>query len=805
MKRVPTYRRLWLIAMPALLLLVACNNDTGTSEALSHLSRSETYAEQGQYRSAVLELHNAIQAEPAAIDLRVRLAQLYINMGNPKAAENLLTPLLAEHPSPVALTLARAYSAQGKHVSAGKTLANLNPESTHDQAEMALIQAESLRQSGRTDDALKRFSSLAENQPGNPAATRGLIESLLDQGKATSAIRVAEAWTNEHGPDPDILYLKGLAYYRLNTLEPAAAALTEAVAAVPSSDVFLPVRRNIVSLLARTLTEQGKITEAQIYHRILAENTNSEAQEQAQAAIAAIKEDRLDDAKHILEDVLTLNPENQAIALLLGAVAYEQGNLSESATLFRNNVDPETSPPTFIRAAAIAQIDMGQREEALEILSRAVEARPDDPELLGIHGIIALSFPEHEQAGRESLAKAIQGDPDNIGLRLILARHLIAQGIPDEALNQLRGAYTTDPAHWVSTGLYLSLLIEGQHEEEVAEIRESLRNGYPATPESRLLIAIADAGLGHTEKAIAQLKALSNDYPDSPQPNLVLSKLYRESGNQALAIDALVRSAISSPESPVPLRQASQLYAEENDVDDTIRWLESVGKEHPVIAANAQALAALWELGQGRLAAARARLSSDRSMSSALREVHAELLIAEAEQAMDAGAFQVAREKTAEAIAMQPNNLRFALAQSNIPLREGHPEVALSILLELEKTFGAETRILSKKATVLLLQGETESAIELYELILQRAPDHLSALNNLAWLLKETAPRRALELATRASRLAPENPAILDTYGWILYLVGEAEEARKVTEKAYALAPENEEIAKHLKTIKQSL
>ena len=805
MKRVPTNRRLWLIAIPAIMMLIACNNDTGTSEALSHSSRSETYAEQGQYRSAVLELHNAIQAEPATIELRVRLAALYIKMGNPKAAENILAPLLEEHPSSVGLTLARAYTEQGKHVSAGKTLAKLNPESADDQAQMALIQAESLRQSGRTDDALNRFTTLAENNPNSPGPTRGQIASLLDLGNATRAIEVAEAWTSKNGPNSDILYLKGLAYYRLNTLEPAAAALTEAVAAVPSSDVFLPIRRSIVSLLARTLTEQGKITEAQIYQRILAENTNSEAQEQAQAAIAAITEDRLDDAKHILEDILTLNPDNQAVALLLGAVAYEQGNLNESATLLRNNVDPETAPPTLIRAAAIAQIDTGQREEALEILSRAVEARPEDPELLGIHGIIALSFQEHEQAGQESLSKAILSNPDNIGLRLVLARHLIARGTPDEALAQLRSAYTINPAHWVSTGLYLSLLIAGEHVEEVSEIRKSLQNSYPATPESRLLIAIADAGLGQTKKAITQLKTLSNDYPDSPQPNLVLSRLYRESGSRALAIDALVQAAISSPDSLAPLRQASQLYAEDHDVDGTISWLESVGKEHPGIAASAQALAALWELGQGRLTAVRARLSSDGSMSSALQKVHAELLIAEAEKAMDAGAFQVAREKTAEAMAMQPNNLRFALAQSNIPLREGHPEVALSILVELEKTFGTETRILSKKATVLLLQGETGSAIELYELILKRSPDHLSALNNLAWLLKENAPGRALELATRASRLAPQNPAILDTYGWILFLVGDAEEARKVTEKAYALAPENEEIAKHLNTIKQSL
>jgi len=46
------------------------------------------------------------------------------------------------------------------------------------------------------------------------------------------------------------------------------------------------------------------------------------------------------------------------------------------------------------------------------------------------------------------------------------------------------------------------------------------------------------------------------------------------------------------------------------------------------------------------------------------------------------------------------------------------------------------------------------------------------ALNGLAWLYHENGKPGALVMARKASKLAPDNPAIQDTYGWILVQSG---------------------------------
>ena len=101
--------------------------------------------------------------------------------------------------------------------------------------------------------------------------------------------------------------------------------------------------------------------------------------------------------------------------------------------------------------------------------------------------------------------------------------------------------------------------------------------------------------------------------------------------------------------------------------------------------------------------------------------------------------------------------------------------------------------------------GDQAGAIGNYETALAMQPENFIALNNLAWLIKEIDTERAVELSARAMELAPENPSILDTHGWILHLAGQHQKAEPIIERALALNPENDEIKQHLEAVKRSL
>jgi tetratricopeptide (TPR) repeat protein len=87
---------------------------------------------------------------------------------------------------------------------------------------------------------------------------------------------------------------------------------------------------------------------------------------------------------------------------------------------------------------------------------------------------------------------------------------------------------------------------------------------------------------------------------------------------------------------------------------------------------------------------------------------------------------------------------------------------------------------------------------DLREIILQE-PDNATALNALGYTLANRTGRytEAFTLISRALELQPEEPAILDSMGWILYRQGKYSEAVEYLSRAYAKFPDPE-VAAHL-------
>jgi tetratricopeptide (TPR) repeat protein len=87
-----------------------------------------------------------------------------------------------------------------------------------------------------------------------------------------------------------------------------------------------------------------------------------------------------------------------------------------------------------------------------------------------------------------------------------------------------------------------------------------------------------------------------------------------------------------------------------------------------------------------------------------------------------------------------------------------------------------------------------------YEKVLEINPQAAVAANNLAYLYSEQGanPERALELAQRAKEIAPEDPSISDTLGWILYKRGLYQRALGLLQDSAQKLPGNAEVHYHL-------
>ena len=108
-------------------------------------------------------------------------------------------------------------------------------------------------------------------------------------------------------------------------------------------------------------------------------------------------------------------------------------------------------------------------------------------------------------------------------------------------------------------------------------------------------------------------------------------------------------------------------------------------------------------------------------------------------------------------------------------------------------------KLVKKQYAILVLGfGELAKARVLYEQLVRDDPADALALNNLAWLVVQDNPGRALTLAQRAVKANPSSPDYLDTLGSMQMNRSDNKGAVASLQKAHALRPDDAEISYHL-------
>ena len=172
--------------------------------------------------------------------------------------------------------------------------------------------------------------------------------------------------------------------------------------------------------------------------------------------------------------------------------------------------------------------------------------------------------------------------------------------------------------------------------------------------------------------------------------------------------------------------------------------------------------------------------------------------------AMLEGDVLVLEGRDAEAV----EQYRVALAEGNAPAvlpmagalqRSEGPVAAIEFLRGAMPEYPNHVAALRRLGELELVTGEYREAIVTFEALSSQQPDNAQVLNNLAWLYLETNNPKALEVGKRAYDLAPKNPDIADTFGWILVKTGgDAREATRLLEQAASGRKANATIRYHL-------
>lgn len=143
---------------------------------------------------------------------------------------------------------------------------------------------------------------------------------------------------------------------------------------------------------------------------------------------------------------------------------------------------------------------------------------------------------------------------------------------------------------------------------------------------------------------------------------------------------------------------------------------------------------------------------------------------------------------------------RHAAALAMAHGRLGDDERALEVARAGLVRFGESADLLRVEGSVLFDTGDVDGALKAYERALELEPDSVRALNFLAYTLADLDidAGRAVQLAERATELAPESGLIRDTLGWAYFRTARFEDAVRELSRAVALGEQDPVVLEHL-------
>lgn len=444
--------------------------------------------------------------------------------------------------------------------------------------------------------------------------------------------------------------------------------------------------------------------------------------------------------------------------------------LVEAAALRWRELSPQAETPNRLLAAFSLQ--RGDWLDSLDQRLAIVEA--------GGHGDVA-AFAEIAVAEEAPLRLIIQQlrthlarpDADQLPHHgdVLLATALIEATLGDTALAQRRldQAALLDPD---SAALWLVRARLALEDEAYQTAQRAAQQGLELAPDDVrfiLLLAQAEIRLNNISAAEIQTNALLDSHGGNQELRLALAQLYLEEGHPEPA-QRLLQPLIGQSNVPnLAYYLLGAITQAKGDTDNALLYYRQVSEGDEFVLARATAAQMLIE--EDRLLDARAFLRIERMRFD---DYFSELVMLEVQ----------------------------LLDEIN------QPEDA-SALLDREITRTPDdTSLLYMRAMRRWEMGDIAGMESDLRQVLATDPDNAEALNALGYTLADlNLPGRleeAYELIERAYEQAPDNPAVLDSMGWVYFRLGKPEQALPWLESAYAQLPD-QEVAAHLAEVLRAL
>jgi len=306
---------------------------------------------------------------------RLNLGEVLYRKGDAGGAERELRQVVDEQPANVAawLWLAKAVAAQGRTRSALELYARVLGLGA-DHAD-ALVEAVELAAGAGLVDEARRLVSAGGARGGDPghAVARAVVARLAgDAGGAEKALREALAGDPTYRP----------ALERLHDLLLAQGRAAEAVPPLRAAAQAAPRCPECLALLGSALLASGDAAGAARELALAASLAPDAASPRLALARAQLKQGLATAALASLERV----PPSAEASTLRGAAHAASDEWLAAARDYQAALDAGPPSPDLLNALAWARVKLGQRPEAVQLLTRSLALRAEQPEIRRLLG-----------------------------------------------------------------------------------------------------------------------------------------------------------------------------------------------------------------------------------------------------------------------------------------------------------------------------------------------------------------------------------------------------------------------------------
>ena len=440
------------------------------------------------------------------------------------------------------------------------------------------------------------------------------------------------------------------------------------------------------------------------------------------------------------------------------------GEALKAARLWRE-IAPQSEEAT--QAVVGLLISSGRIDEVKTVLAQQLAA--SSPEALP--NTIALLQRQLARVQDRSrayglLRELLEPYGDVLDARLTLAQAAMVAGDRATALTEARAALAKHPSSDL-VALVLAQIIEDRAESVQSLVAFLQKN--PKSREVRLAYARTLIEQNKVAEAKAQFALLLTHHPDDRTTLYALGLMAAQAGEMREAesyLSKYIQTLGDQPDRERDSTQAllvlAQIAEDKNDTAAALKWLEKIEPDNQGSYISATLRRAMLLAKAKDPEAARALLQQAEVRND---DDRAKLTVGEAQLLRDAGRLDDALRMVADALELNKNN---------IDLLYEH-----AMLAERAKQFDLMERELRK--------------------LIKVAPDNQHAYNALGYSFADRNLRlqEAFDLISKANQIAPNDPYILDSLGWVEFRLGRLEQALKTLQRAYEIKADAE-IAAHL-------